>query len=136
MMNDEKVLESHLNLTGIRIIIGFKGRRLALWMKEMKILTSIFMVNCRNCTHLPPLGDLPLLKSLHLRILDDLEYIAEENEIQDENSVRAKFPSLEELILENIPNLKGLLKEEEVGEIFPDLQSLIIRLCPLLPNLR
>lgn len=129
MMNDEKVLESHLNLTGIRIIIGFKGRRLALWMKEMKILTSIFMVNC-------PLGDLPLLKSLHLRILDDLEYIAEENEIQDENSVRAKFPSLEELILENIPNLKGLLKEEEVGEIFPDLQSLIIRLCPLLPNLR
>ncbi|KAL8506842.1 hypothetical protein ACS0TY_017657 [Phlomoides rotata] len=107
MLDDEKVLEAlqpHPNLASLKIQ-GFRGRE-----------------------------DLPLLKFLKLNTLDALEYIVEKDDIGCENSSGVKFPSLEELQLYSMPNLKGLmLKEEEVGgEMFPNLQSLSIWECPLL----
>ncbi|KAG8382059.1 hypothetical protein BUALT_Bualt05G0037100 [Buddleja alternifolia] len=54
-----------------------------------------------------------------------------ENGGQGGDQVKAKFPSLEELRLSSLPNLKGLLKEE-VGETFLKLQKLSISHCPAL----
>ncbi|KAL8509120.1 hypothetical protein ACS0TY_016348 [Phlomoides rotata] len=114
MMDDEKVLEAlqpHPNLATLKIQ-GFRGRELALWMKNMKNLTQIHLYGCRNCTRLPPFGDLPLLKIMKLANLEALEYIVE----NDDNLLGVKFPSLEDLYLVWLPNLKGLVKEEEQGE--------------------
>ncbi|KAL8504195.1 hypothetical protein ACS0TY_022797 [Phlomoides rotata] len=127
-MEEEKVLEAlepHPNLVTLEID-GFRGRELALWMKSMKNITRIYIRNCRNCRYLSPLGNLPLLKSLRLRSLETLEYIVEENEVGCETAI---FPSLEELHLESLPNLKGWLKEGEVVEMLPNLQRLGIESC-------
>ncbi|KAL8551720.1 hypothetical protein ACS0TY_000696 [Phlomoides rotata] len=135
VMNDEKVLQAlqpHPNLATLEIL-GFQGHELAPWMKNMKNLTHIEIRFCRNCTCLPPFGDLPLLKLLLLEGVDAMEYIVEKDDIGCQNSLLVKFPSLEHLQLVGLPNLKGLLKEEEMGgEMFPNLQKLTIRWCPLL----
>ncbi|KAL8508146.1 hypothetical protein ACS0TY_018639 [Phlomoides rotata] len=52
--------------------------------------------------------------------LQALEYIAEKDDIGCQNS----FPSLGDVQLWNLPNLKGLFEEEELGEMFPNLVSL------------
>ncbi|KAL8498806.1 hypothetical protein ACS0TY_021947 [Phlomoides rotata] len=125
-MDDEKVLEAlepHPNLATLEIH-GFIGGELSDWMKKMKNLSRVLIQDCRECTHLAPLGNLPLLKSLHLRNLDGLEYIVE---VQG-----TRFSSLEELKLYGLSNLKGLSKEEGVGEMFPNLRSLSFRRCQLL----
>ncbi|KAL8503981.1 hypothetical protein ACS0TY_022638 [Phlomoides rotata] len=125
---DEKVLEAlepHPNLVTLEID-GFRGRELALWMKNMKNISCICIQNCRNCRYLSPLRYLPLLKSLFLSYVEALEYIMEENEVGCETAI---FPSLEELDLQMLPNLKGWLKEGEVVEMFPNLQSLYVNDC-------
>ncbi|KAL8504856.1 hypothetical protein ACS0TY_016151 [Phlomoides rotata] len=135
MMDDEKVLEvlqPHPNLETLEIV-GFRGRNLALWVKNMENLTEIRLDHCRNCTCLPPIGDLPLLKMLWLACLDSLEYIVEKDDNGCQNSLGVKFPSLEHLYLGALPNVKGLLKEGQAGgEMFPNLQILSICSCPLL----
>ncbi|KAL8504779.1 hypothetical protein ACS0TY_016096 [Phlomoides rotata] len=130
MRDDEKILEAlqpHPNLAAFEIY-GFQGRELPLWMKKMRNLTQVRLIKCYSCTRLPPFRDLPLLKVLHLRSLHALEYIVEKDDIGCQNS----FPSLEDLQLWALPNLKGLLEEEEVGEMFPNLRALVIMSCPLL----
>ncbi|KAL8504857.1 hypothetical protein ACS0TY_016151 [Phlomoides rotata] len=133
--DDEKVLDvlqPYPNLATLEID-GFRGRKLPLWVKNMKNLTEIRLSRCRNCTCLPPFGDLPLLKNLVLVCLDSLEYIVEKDDNGCQNSLGVKFPSLEFLHLSILPNLKGLLKEEQAGgEMFPNIQRLYIVLCPLL----
>ncbi|KAL8499312.1 hypothetical protein ACS0TY_022332 [Phlomoides rotata] len=136
MKEEEKVLEAlepHPNLVTLEID-GFRGRELALWMKSMKNITQIYIQNCSNCRYLSPLGYLPLLKSLRLWVLEALEYIVEENEVGCETAI---FPSLEELHLQRLPNLRGWLKEGKVVEMMPNLQSLGISGCEslrLTPN--
>ncbi|KAL8504194.1 hypothetical protein ACS0TY_022796 [Phlomoides rotata] len=128
MKEGEKVLEAlepHPNLVTLEIC-GFRGRELALWMKSMKNITRINIENCRNCRYLSPLRYLPLLQSLRLYSLEALEYIVEENEVGCETAI---FASLEELKLERLPNLKGWLKEGEVVEMMPNIQSLGITGC-------
>ncbi|KAL8504193.1 hypothetical protein ACS0TY_022795 [Phlomoides rotata] len=128
MKEVEKVLEAlepHPNVVTLKIY-GFQGRELALWMKIMENITHIDIENCTNCRYLSPLGYLPLLKLLRLWVLEALEHIVEENEVGCETAI---FPSLEELDLQRLPNLKGWLKEGEVVEMFPNLQSLGITGC-------
>ncbi|KAL8506833.1 hypothetical protein ACS0TY_017648 [Phlomoides rotata] len=130
MRDDEKVLEAlqpHPNLAAFEID-GFQGRQLPLWMKKMRNLTQVRIVRCLSCTRLPPFRDLPLLKVLDLHSLDALEYIVEKDDIGCQNS----FPSLEDLRLFDLSNLKRLFEEEEVGEMFPNLRALVIWTCPLL----
>ncbi|KAL8504764.1 hypothetical protein ACS0TY_016088 [Phlomoides rotata] len=66
-------------------------------------------------------------KTLILRNLKALEYIVEKYD----NGCQNLFPSLENLKLFLLPNLKGLVKEQ-VGEMLPNLQILRIVGCPLL----
>ncbi|WJX58384.1 hypothetical protein P8452_43847 [Trifolium repens] len=66
------------------------------------------------------------LKDLRLYKMDNLKYLDEES--YDGVGVRI-FPSLEELKLENLPKVEGLLKVER-GEMFPCLSKLIIDSCP------
>lgn len=102
MKDDEKLLEAlerHLNLVTLGINV-FRGGMFALLLGKMNNLTEIVPDSCRNCMHLPPIGDLPLLKPLRLSDLDHLEYIVEVNE-------EVKCPSLVEIELDSLANLKG-----------------------------
>lgn len=122
---DEKVLEAlepHTNLETLEIS-GFKGSCFPVWLTKMKNLTSITVRNCQNCSPLP-LGYHPRLKSLHLWMIDGLEYMMNHYEI---------FPSLVEVSVSNLPNLKGFVAEELQGETpFPNLRLLHLEECKLL----
>ncbi|PNY07063.1 NBS resistance protein [Trifolium pratense] len=59
---------------------------------------------------------------INLKYLDD--------ECHDGMEVRV-FPSLEILVLHELPNIEGLLKVE-IGDVFPCLSKLIINSCPKL----
>ncbi|KAG8382074.1 hypothetical protein BUALT_Bualt05G0038700 [Buddleja alternifolia] len=134
---DEKVLEAlepHPHLEKL-YISGCKGRCFPPW-KRIENIIRIHIEDCPNCLRLPPLGDLRHLKFLRLRNLVALEYVMENEVLQVGDQVKAiLFPSLVELELGEMPNLKGLLLKqvgEEVGDIFPQLQKLIILDCPML----
>ncbi|XP_042017138.1 putative disease resistance protein RGA4 isoform X1 [Salvia splendens] len=108
---DERVLEAlqpHPNLESL-YIEGFSGRHL-------------------------PLGELPHLEKLHLKNVR-VEYIIEE--VGCGHSVKIQFLALKELHLTDLPNLKGLSKEHESKEAFPNLETLRIKHCSslILPTL-
>ncbi|KAH6796404.1 hypothetical protein C2S51_037390 [Perilla frutescens var. frutescens] len=129
-MVDEKVIEAlepHPNLDTLRIV-GFKGSHLPLWITKMKNLTILSIVDCRNLLHQLPIGDLHHLKSLSLRNLKGLEYIVDQSEIRVGATL---FPSLVELELGGLWNLKGLVKNEVEGEMmmFQNLRELSIKEC-------
>ncbi|KAH6763706.1 hypothetical protein C2S51_014955 [Perilla frutescens var. frutescens] len=129
-MMDEKVIEAlepHPNLDTLRID-GFKGSHLPLWIRKMKNLTILSIVDCRNLLHQHPIGDLHHLKSLSLRNLKGLEYIVDQNEIRVGATL---FPSLVVLKLQGLWNLKGLVKNEVEGEMmmFQNLRELTINDC-------
>lgn len=57
-----------------------------------------------------------------------MEYIIED-EVQNGNPEKIKFPSLKHLSLIDLPNLKGLSKEQGSKEAFPNLKLLEITRC-------
>ncbi|KAG5592462.1 hypothetical protein H5410_042976 [Solanum commersonii] len=131
---EDKVLEAlkpHSNLTSLTIH-GFRGIRLPEWMNHsvLKNIVSIIISDCRNCSCLPPFGELPCLESLELSWGSaDVEYV-EEVDI-DVHSTRIRFPSLRKLVIWDFRNLKGLVKKEG-GEQFPVLEEMEILCCPIL----
>ncbi|KAL8512875.1 hypothetical protein ACS0TY_019137 [Phlomoides rotata] len=102
-MDDENILEAlqpYPNLAILRIQ-RFRGRELALCMKNMNNLNEIYVSDCHNFRCLPPFRDLPLLKFLHIARLDILVYIVEKDDIGCQNS-------LGPLILPSLGNLSSI----------------------------
>ncbi|KAG5592450.1 hypothetical protein H5410_042964 [Solanum commersonii] len=132
---DVKVLEAlkpHPNLTSLTIN-GFRGFRLPEWMNHsvLKNIVSIVITECRNCSCLPPFGDLPCLESLEL-YWGCAEYVEEVDiDVDSGFPTRIRFPSLRKLCITYFGNLKRLLKKEG-GEQFPVLEEMEIRYCPIL----
>ncbi|KAH0645648.1 hypothetical protein KY285_034678 [Solanum tuberosum] len=129
---DVKVLEAlkpHPNLTSLTIN-GFRGFRLPEWMNHsvLKNIVSIVITDCRNCSCLPPFGDLPCLESLELQY-GCVEYV--DVDVDSGFPRRIRFPSLRKLCITYFGNLKGLVKKEG-GEQFPVLEEMEIRYCPIL----
>jgi Leucine-rich repeat (LRR) protein len=138
--NDELLLQNlqpHLNLE-ILMIHGYAGLRLSGWVSSLSNLVGIVIVSCKWCQHIPPLDRLPSLKNLFLRNLSALEYIS--NDGSDVSSL-----SLESLVLEDLPKLRGWwrMREEATTEhephhhlplfpSFPCLSHLDISECPML----
>ncbi|WMV43269.1 hypothetical protein MTR67_036654 [Solanum verrucosum] len=130
-----KVLEAlkpHPNLKYLEIN-WFRGFRLAEWMNHsvLKNVVSIVIKDCRNCSCLPPFGNLPSLESLEL-YWGCAEYVEEVDiDVVSGFPTRIRFPSLRKLSLKYFPNLKGLLKKEG-GEQLPVLEKMEICYCPIL----
>ncbi|XP_057989952.1 putative disease resistance protein RGA4 [Hevea brasiliensis] len=93
------------------------------------------MSRCPKCEHLPPLDNLPSLKSLTLDNFNSLNYISDEMAESSSFSSPSTtfFPSLKILQLFDCPNLKGwwrTCRDAELVPQFPCLSNLTIRNCP------
>ncbi|XP_047954413.1 disease resistance protein RGA2-like isoform X2 [Salvia hispanica] len=128
---DERVLEAlepHPNLESL-CMTGFSGRYVPSWMANstLRKIVTINISDCENIRHFPKLGELPNLQQLYIRNVG-VEYIIEE-EVGSGQPVKIQFLALKELYLTDLPNLKGLSKEHESEEAFPNLQTLSIKHC-------
>ncbi|XP_058188981.1 putative disease resistance protein RGA1 [Rhododendron vialii] len=130
--NVEQLLEAlgpHHNVEEL-VIHHYKGAHFPLWMRDstLKNVVSIDLFNCSNCLLLPPFGHLPSLRYLRISGMDYVEYI--DNDFPSVGSARG-FPSLEELYISDLPNLKGLSREEG-RDLLPRLGKIFISNCPKL----
>ncbi|KOM45403.1 hypothetical protein LR48_Vigan06g070900 [Vigna angularis] len=104
---------------------GYQGRQLWSWMRNSAVLRDLVDVrlsNSDNCEELSPLGKLPHLKRLKVSGMKNVKCI--DGETYDGVEEKA-FPSLEELIVDNLPNMERLLRDEGV-EMVPRLSQLRI----------
>ncbi|XP_010645648.1 putative disease resistance protein At3g14460 [Vitis vinifera] len=130
-MNETLVLEwlqPHRNLEKLTIAF-YGGPNFPSWIKNpsFPLMTHLVLKNCKICTLLPALGQLSLLKNLHIEGMSEVRTIDEEFY----GGIVKSFPSLEFLKFENMPTWKDWFfpdADEQVGP-FPFLRELTIRRC-------
>ena len=139
---DEHVLHSlqpHSNLEKLNIL-SYGGLAFPRWVSDASLLSKVVelsLVDCKKCTSLPCLGQLPLLKRLRFKRMDGVKKVGAEFYGETRVSGDKFFPSLESL------SFKDLLKWEHwedwpsvTESLFPSLHELKIRDCPkLIKNL-
>ncbi|KAM0009726.1 putative virus X resistance protein-like, coiled-coil [Helianthus debilis subsp. tardiflorus] len=95
-------------------------------------LVHVSIRNCKNCTSLPPLGQLPSLKELFISSMPSVEFIGSELTGTNQLTVVA-FPSLEILRFESMRGWEIWSTNNEVSDaVFPCLRELQIEYCPKL----
>nr|KAJ0214951.1 hypothetical protein LSAT_V11C300148320 [Lactuca sativa] len=92
-------------------------------------LTRVWISDCKKCTYLPPLGQLPSLKELFIKGMDEVNGVG----LEFLGTTGLAFPSLEDLTFQDMKgweawstNNNGVL----VDTAFPCLQELRIESCP------
>uniref|UniRef100_A0ACD5XC82 Uncharacterized protein n=1 Tax=Avena sativa TaxID=4498 RepID=A0ACD5XC82_AVESA len=124
-------LEPHPGLEELHIA-RYKGESSPMWL-EVKTpyhLKSIYLANCRRWKLLPPLGQLPYLRVLHLKGMRAVDEIG-----LTFYGGSTAFPSLKDLEFDDMPNLKcweGESSNENSNFFLPSLQKLKISDCPKL----
>ncbi|MED6147903.1 hypothetical protein PIB30_048276 [Stylosanthes scabra] len=121
-----EVLQPSAHYLQILRLGGYPGVRFPQWMgsPSLKDLCHVVIVDCKNSSSLPTLGKLPSLKRLEISNINHLTYL--DNETYDNTG---GFMALELLLLDKLPNLVRLSREE--GEnMFPVLSELHIYECP------
>ncbi|KAL4393056.1 hypothetical protein AHAS_Ahas02G0013800 [Arachis hypogaea] len=113
----------------------YKGTIFPDWLGNCSYqnMTSVSLKSCKNCCMLPSLGQLPSLKSLSIKGLDQLRSIGEEfykNEGDHHSSHIAPFPTLETLVFDSMPCWEVWHVSE--SETFLQLRNLEITDCPML----
>ncbi|XP_077233692.1 putative disease resistance protein RGA3 [Tasmannia lanceolata] len=136
---DEEVLKGLRPNTSIRSlqIVFYGGVSFPDWMMRVDSLsyfslTEVRLLGCRNCQQLPPLGQLPYLKSLWIVGIDGLKNIGCEF-VGETNGVKKGFPLLEDLMVIHMPNLEKWCGVE--ADSMPKLDKLKISNCPKLQEL-
>ncbi|KAJ1397017.1 Virus X resistance protein-like, coiled-coil domain [Sesbania bispinosa] len=128
-----EVLQPHTQQLYSLGIGGYTGAHFPQWMSSpfLKDLTSLELVDCKSCLQLPQLGKLPSLKYLRISNMSHLIYLCEESY---DGGVAGGLTALKSLLLENLPNLVRLSREDGVN-MFPFLFTLQITKCPNLLGL-
>ncbi|XP_028755833.1 putative disease resistance RPP13-like protein 1 [Neltuma alba] len=90
-------------------------------------MTFLRLEGCENCCMLPPLGQLPALKTLHIYGLKRVKSIGDEFLKADDCSSMKPFPSLEYLYFHSMASWEQWLSTDM--EAFPKLQRLTISSC-------
>ncbi|KAK7252350.1 hypothetical protein RIF29_36221 [Crotalaria pallida] len=130
--NVEQIIEmlqpqpQHLQKLGVG---GYRGVQFPQWMgsPSLRNLNSVKLLDCEMCLDLPPLGKLPSLKILKIANMNHVKYVDNEAHAVGVGG----FMALEFLIVERMPNLIRLSREE--GEsMFQNLSVLQITDCPKL----
>ncbi|QHO51965.1 Putative disease resistance RPP13-like protein [Arachis hypogaea] len=124
-------LQPHTGLKKLSVE-GYKGKIFPDWIGHSlyQNMTSVSLKSCKNCCMLPSLGQLPSLKSLSIRRIEEVQSIGKEfykNEGHQHSSPIAPFPSLERLEFYNMPCWEEWHLPD--SEAFPQLKSLQITYC-------
>jgi len=131
-------LRPHQNLRRLQVR-WYPGDKFSNWLSEINHLSYISLFGFDNCKSLPPLENLPYLKSLEISSMKVLEYIYLEEVF---HTAATFFPSLERLKFSGCKNFKGWKRME--GQVSVDklsqpplgrLSQLIINKCPKLTDL-
>ncbi|GMN47372.1 hypothetical protein TIFTF001_016551 [Ficus carica] len=99
-----EVLRPHPNLQELALA-NYGGVKISSWLSSLTNLVNLSLRWCTKCRHLVPLNQFHLLKKLELEDLPCLEYIDSEEDLTLDTTI--VLPSLRELRLKNLPNLKG-----------------------------
>ncbi|KAF4356350.1 hypothetical protein G4B88_001225 [Cannabis sativa] len=143
-------LQPHQNIQNLRLT-NYGGVKLSCWLSSLTNLVELSLNDCAKCEYLVPLDQFMCLKHLILENLVCLEYISNSKNVSKDLgcSTTTLLPSLETLVLLNLPNLKGWWREIEVDHscfdananednhtslsyYLPSLLALSIRDCPKL----
>nr|XP_010312313.1 putative disease resistance protein RGA3 isoform X1 [Solanum lycopersicum]XP_010312314.1 putative disease resistance protein RGA3 isoform X1 [Solanum lycopersicum] len=142
-INDEHVLDGlqpHPNLKALSVV-DYLGTKLPSWFSEELLpnLVKLKLSGCKRCTEIPSLGQLKFLRHLELVGFHELKcigpalYGVEISNIGSSSIIQV-FPSLKELVLEDMRSLIEW-KGDEVGvRMFLRLEKLRISNCPLLKS--
>lgn len=111
----------------------YGGAKFSCWIGDRSFskLSQMTLNGCRNCKSLPPVGQLPSLKSLTFCGMHQLKFLGSEF-YGKHASADSCFPSLETLRFEDMPNWEEwscLTTEVEVAGQFPQLRNLHISRC-------
>ncbi|XP_039129057.1 putative disease resistance protein At3g14460 [Dioscorea cayenensis subsp. rotundata] len=123
-------LQPHQNVQEL-VILFYKGSSFPKWLGNSSFskLVSITMKGCYNCKVLPPLGQLPSLKSLCIEDFVKVKRIGAEF-YGDKSVCIVPFPSLQTLEFNGLRSCEGF---NGVGlQQIASLQSLKIQNCPKL----
>ncbi|KAG5579539.1 hypothetical protein H5410_050166 [Solanum commersonii] len=145
-INHEHVLDGlqpHYNLKTLEVENYF-GTIFPSWFSEglLPNLVKLKLSGCKRCKEIPSLGQLKFLRHLELIRFLELKCIGptfygveiNDNRSSSNNGNIHVFPSLKELVLENMCSLIEW-KGDEVGvRMFPRLEKLTITDCPLLKS--
>ncbi|KAG2593907.1 hypothetical protein PVAP13_5NG264405 [Panicum virgatum] len=126
-------LQPHKNLEELHIK-RYKGKSSPSWLelKSFEVgflsdLKSLYLTNCRRWKLLPPLGQLPSLKVLHLKEMSSVTQIG----IEFYGGGTMTFPSLKDLEFDDMSNLISWTGGNS-NLNFPRLRKLKILNCPKL----
>ncbi|PWA58163.1 NBS-LRR protein [Artemisia annua] len=111
-------------------IANYLGLEFPKWVGDPSFhhLASVFILRCRKCTSLPPLGQLPSLKGLFIHYMDAVKDVGLEF-----LGTGVAFPSLERLTFQGMPGWEVWSTNSGSGvgdSVFPRLQELRIEDCP------
>ncbi|XP_022889154.1 putative disease resistance protein At3g14460, partial [Olea europaea var. sylvestris] len=136
-------LKPHENLSTLEIKY-FGGESFSNWIGDSAFfkLAKISFSFCKNCTALPPLGQLPLLRDLSIRGIDKVQVIGAEF-YGNRGHGELPFPSLISLTFEDMSNweewhgIEGVIKLPLLCELKIKGCSKLVRVPDLLlPSLR
>ncbi|KAK9910983.1 hypothetical protein M0R45_034914 [Rubus argutus] len=135
-LQEREVLEKfqpHLNLERLTID-GYGGKLFPGWSRyySSSAIVCLKLYNCVNCISLPPLGQLPSLRELHISQLSGVASIGSEFYYGD-NCVNKPFRSLRSLRIEFMSGWQEwsyVGDDENEGVFFPNLGELHLTECP------
>ncbi|KAF8751302.1 hypothetical protein HU200_012180 [Digitaria exilis] len=124
-------LQPHLDLKEL-MIKGFPGVKFPSWLtiSSLPNLQTIHICNCRSKVF-PPLGQLPFLKNLNIAGATEVTQLGRAFTGFGQPKC---FPALEELLLEDMPNLREWIFYDG-QQLFPQLTELGLIRCPKLKKL-
>ncbi|KAL5823998.1 hypothetical protein ACOSQ4_021898 [Xanthoceras sorbifolium] len=127
-----EILQPHTNLRGLTLKC-YGGTIFPAWLGDSSFsnMTVLRLESCENCTSLPSLGLLSLLKNLTIIGMKRIKSLA--SEFYGEGCLKP-FQSLEILRFENLQEWDSweTTKNSEHVETFPRLRELSIEKCPKL----
>ncbi|KAL6311893.1 hypothetical protein AAG906_026538 [Vitis piasezkii] len=124
-------LQPHFNLNKLKIEY-YGGPEFPPWIGDVSFskMVDVNLVNCRNCTSLPCLGWLPMLKHARIVGLNEVKIVG--REFYGETCLPNKpFPSLEFLSFSGMSQWEDW-ESPSLSEPYPCLLNLRIENCPKL----
>ncbi|KAL7234418.1 hypothetical protein ACSBR1_017922 [Camellia fascicularis] len=126
------ILQPHKKLKEL-YIRGYHGMSFPTWIGDPLFSNMVCMKlqNCKNCTSLPPLGQLPSLKDLHIEGMSAVKHVG--CEFYGQHCAKP-FPLLETLCFENMSEWEDwyIFGIDREVQTFTSVSKLSIKECPKL----